>query len=116
MKQNKILIIVLIISILANVLFGVNYFQNKNTQKNNTDFSIQERQKVGELTKFFVTKVIATGGQISFEDRAKIEEDIKALNDQNVAVKWSAFVASKNAKDAQGAAIELLVALTEKMI
>jgi hypothetical protein len=116
MKQNKILIIVLIASIISNVFFGLNYLQNKNNQDKNNQVAFESREKIAELNKIFITKVVATGGKISFEDRAKIEEIIKSLNDQAISEKWSKFIASENGGKAQENVLDILVTLTEKMV
>jgi hypothetical protein len=114
MKQNKILIIVLIVSILVNVLLGISYFQNQNTKNSVDQVSITEKARITEFTKFVINKVVATGGKMNFEDRAKIQEDLIALNDQQISEKWDKFVASQSAEEAQASVVDLLITLTEK--
>jgi hypothetical protein len=116
MKQNKILIIVLIASIIINVILGLNYLQSKNSKNANNQVAFENREKIAELNKIFINKVVATGGKISFEDRAKIEETIKSLNDQTISEKWSKFIASENGGKAQENVLDILVTLTEKMV
>ena len=114
--KNKILIAFLLVSLLVNIFLGINYFQSKNVQINTSQFSLEQRKQIGDFTKLFITKIVATGGKIGFEDRAKIEEDLKNLNDSIVSEKWANFISSDSGEKAQAAAIDMMVFLTDKLL
>ena len=63
-----------------------------------------------------VDKVLSTNGEISFEDRVKLEADVRALGDESLVKQWENFVASKDSTEAQKTAVLLMSMLMNKMI
>ena len=55
-------------------------------------------------------------GSISYDDRVKLENDIRQTHDVDLIKQWDLFVASKNGTDAQSNAITLMSMLTARMI
>ena len=113
--KNKILIIALIASLLVNIFLGVSYFQDKSVQIESDQLSSEQREKISEFTKLFFTKIVVTGGKISFEDRAKIEEDLKNLNDSAISEKWNNFISSDSGGKAQGAVTDMMIFLADRL-
>ncbi len=102
-----------------NIFFSIQYTQNmKMDDANKTDEfqKTEERLKVSKFMKLFVDKVLGTNGIISFEDRVKLEADIRALGDESAVKQWETFVASKDSETAQKNAVLLMSILMNKMI
>lgn len=102
-----------------NIFFSIQYTQNmKMDDANKAEESqkTEERLKVSKFMKLFVDKVLGTNGTISFEDRVKLESDIRALGDESAVKQWETFVASKDSESAQKNAVLLMSILMNKMI
>ena len=112
-------------NLLMLVLVGLNiFFSIQYTESLKRDDSKQlaeaaktdERIKTSKFMKLFIDKVLSTNGTITFEDRVKLESDVRALNDESVVKQWETFVASKDSDDAQKSAVLLMSILMNKMI
>ena len=102
-----------------NIFFSIQYTQNMKMDDVNKTEEFQkteERLKVSKFMKLFVDKVLGTNGTISFEDRVKLEADIRALGDESAVKQWETFVASKDSETAQKNAVLLMSILMNKMI
>ena len=102
-----------------NIFFSIQYTQNMKTDDVKQAQEIaktEERLRVSKFMKLFIDKVLSTNGTISFEDRVKLESDIRSLNDQSLVKQWDTFVASKDGDTAQKSAILLMSMLMNRMI
>ncbi len=102
-----------------NIFFSIQYTQNMkmdDANKSEESQKTEERLKVSKFMKLFVDKVLGTNGTISFEDRVKLEADIRALGDESAVKQWETFVASKDSETAQKNAVLLMSILMNKMI
>ena len=68
------------------------------------------------LMRSFVNTVLNTKGAISLEDRVKLENDVRQTHDADIIKLWDTFVAAKDAKAAQTAAVNLMVVVANKML
>ena len=75
-----------------------------------------ERLQTARFLKFFIDTVLNTKETMTFENRVKLESDVRQLGDKNITAQWDAFVASKDTKVAQEAAVKLMSMLGSKMI
>lgn len=111
--------ILMLVLVGMNIFFSIQYTQNmKRDDKNLTEQTLktEERIKISKFMKLFIDKVLGTSGTISFEDRVKLESDVRALGDQALVVQWEAFVGSKDSDSAQKNAVLLMSMLMNKMI
>lgn len=116
-KQKIILIIIISILVAGNVLLGVSYFftqkklqttiQQLKNQRNN--------EKIINFARLFIDKVLKAEKEISFEDRLKLENDVRDLDDNEVLTQWEKFIASKTETDAQQEVKNLLELLLKKI-
>ena len=116
-KQKIILITIISILVAGNIFSGVNYFfaqkelqtttQQLKNQKNN--------EKIINFAKLFIEKVLKADKEVSFEDRLKLENAVRDLNDKEVLTQWENFVASKTEIDAQNEVKSLLELLVKKI-
>jgi hypothetical protein len=111
--------VLMILLVCLNIFFSIQYTQNMKSDDVKTQQEAartEERLQTSRFMKFFVDKVLGTNGTISFEDRVKLESDIRALGDQNLTAQWEAFVASTDSETAQKSAVKLMSMLASKMI
>ena len=112
-------------NVLMVVLVGMNIFfsiQYSGEAARNRDLIDEAETKQAErvvtasFLKLFVDKVLATGGTVTFDDRVKIESDIRGVNDQRAVSLWNDFVNSKDSSVAQTTAVKLMSHLLNKLI
>ena len=111
--------VLMLILVGLNIFFSIQYTQNLKRDDITKAAEIQkteERLKVSKFMKLFIDKVLSTNGTISFEDRVKLESDVRALGDATVTAQWQSFVASKDSVEAQRSAVLLMSILMNKMI
>jgi hypothetical protein len=111
--------LLMIILVGLNIFFSIQYTQNMkmNDAKAAAESAkTEERLKTSRFMKLFVDKVLGTNGTISFDDRVKLESDIRSLGDQALVKQWDLFVASKDSDSAQKNAVMLMSLLSSKMI
>ena len=109
----------MVVLVCLNIFFSVQYTQNlkKDDVKANAEFAkSEERFKTARFMKLFVDKVLGTNGTIAFEDRVKLESDIRALGEASLVSQWDAFVASTDSETAQQNAVKLMSMLANRMI
>lgn len=111
--------VLMVLLVCLNIFFSIQYTQNIKSEDAKTEQEFaktEERLKTSRFMKFFIDKVLGTNGTISFEDRVKLESDIRALGDQTLTAQWEAFVASTDSEIAQEAAVKLMSMLASRMI
>jgi hypothetical protein len=109
----------MVVLVAMNIFFSVQYTEGvrtENAQAAQQEIETQERLKTSRFMKMFVDTVLGTNGVISFEDRVKLESDVRALGDANVTEAWETFVASQTPEEAQANAVKLMSLLSSKMI
>ncbi len=114
MEKVKFLIIVIIL--ISAILAGVSFLYVFNRIELNNAQKLLKVQQINEkalsLTKFFVEKVLQGQSEVNFEDRLKLENAVRDLNDQKVFLQWQKIVKSKTDKETQqevGAFLNLLL-------
>ena len=111
--------VLMIILVCLNIFFSVQYTENikSETAKGEQELAkTEERLNTSRFMKLFIDKVLGTNGTISFEDRVKLESDIRVLGDQAIIAQWEKFVASTDSETAQDTAVLLMSMLANKMI
>lgn len=109
----------MVVLVALNIFFSIQYTQNLKRQD---EASLAEAQKIesrlqtAQFMKFFIDKVLGTNGTIAFEDRVKLEADIRALGDESLVKQWDAFVTSPDSESAQKSAVRLMSMLSNRMI
>ena len=111
--------ILMIVLVIGNIFFSIQYMQNINQQSRQEEeqqAKAVERLQTARFLKFFIDTVLNTKETMTFENRVKLESDVRQLGDKNITAQWDAFVASKDTKVAQEAAVKLMSMLGSKMI
>jgi hypothetical protein len=118
-KTRLVANILMVVLVCLNIFFSVQYTSNIKQEGIQAEAELaktEERLQTSRFMKFFIDKVLGTNGTISFEDRVKLESDIRALGDQNLVKQWEVFVASQDSESAQESAVRLMSLLASRMI
>lgn len=118
-KTRLLANILMLILVGLNIFFSIQYTQNiKSEEAKNSQEAVrsEDRIETARFLKLFVDKVLGTNGTIAFEDRVKLESDIRALGDNALVQQWEVFVSSTDSEAAQKSAVLLMSMLSNKMI
>ena len=118
-KTRLLANILMVILVGLNIFFSIQYTQNIKKQDEATiaeSEKIEQRLETAQFMKLFIDKVLGTNGTIAFEDRVKLEADIRALGDDTLVKQWDAFVTSADSETAQQSAVRLMSMLSNRMI
>ena len=111
--------ILMVILVIGNIFFSIQYTQNIRQQANQDEVEqakATERLQTARFLKLFIDTVLNTKELISFDNRVKLESDIRQLGDKAIVTQWETFIASKDTKVAQEEAVKLMSMLGSKMI
>ncbi|MFH0854861.1 MAG: hypothetical protein V1891_05260 [bacterium] len=117
MKIKIILIIIILVLVAGNIVFAVKYFfvAKELAQAQSVNSERQKSRKILEFNKQFIEEVLGGDKEVNFEARLKLENSVRALNDQEILSDWQNFTKSKDADEAQANVLILLKALANKM-
>ena len=117
MNITKILTASVIILLAVCLFLGVEYLfliqQNKALQA-----SVKTQQldtKLVAFDKMFIEKVLQSNTEVSFDDRLKLENAVRDLNDPQILAQWEKFSNSANEADAQTQTKNLLDLIVNKI-
>jgi len=117
MQKEKIFRYVFIILIAVCVFLIAEYFILYNENKS-LRVAVAEQQLNGKVivfNKLFIEKVLNANSEVSFEDRLKLENAVRDLNDSEILSQWQKFSSSESESDAQLQAKNLLDLLAIKI-
>ena len=118
-RENLVSNILMIVLVVINIFFGIQYTQSIRLEDKQLEAEIartEERIETSRFMKLFIDKVLGTNGVISFEDRVKLESDVRDLGDTALVDMWESFVASADGEEAQKRAVQFMSLLSSKMI
>ncbi len=111
--------VLMLVLVAGYIFFSIQYTQSIKQQEAAAaaiSDSGATRIQVAHFLKYFIDTVLNTQGTISFDDRVKLENDIRQIHDASLTTQWTEFVNSKNSKLAQTNAVKLMSMLTNKML
>jgi hypothetical protein len=117
MDKLKFLGVILAISFLANAYFVTQFFFLR-IELNEVGENVKAQQKDEKslfFAKLFVDKVMSGDKEVSFEDRLKLENAVREVDDQEIFSHWQNFVNSKTDTGAQQEAGVMLSLLLNKI-
>ncbi len=92
---------VLVISLITNaVLFSKGGSENTGAEASTTVRTTEQVETL-DFLRLFVEKVIQAPGEVSFDDRLKLENKIRELENPEYLAQWQAFVGSESVGDAE---------------
>jgi len=115
-KSNIVSNILMIVLLCGNLYFSVQYISNIKAEQNQAVDTTSARIQTSRVLKEFIDIVLNTQGTISYDDRVKLENDVRQLQDASITSQWDAFVGSSDAKTAQTNAVKLMSMLANKML
>ena len=117
-KKRLVINVLLVLLVALNVFFSIQYNQNLKKQD---EAQIAQAQKIeyrlqtAQFMKLFIDKVLSTNGEIAYDDRKKLEDDIRALGDDSLVKQWEVFSVSSGTST-QPAVVKLMSMLSNRMI
>ena len=111
--------VLMVVLVCLNIFFSIQYTQGIKQEDAKLEAEAaktEERLENSRFMKLFIDKVLGTNGTISFEDRVRLEADVRALGDEQLVKQWEKFVASTDSDEAQKNAVLLMSLLSSKMI
>lgn len=118
-KSRLVANVLMVILVVMNIWFTVQYTQSinkENVAAEEEAIKIETRLENAQFMKLFVDSVLGTNGVISFEDRVRLENDVRALGDADLLNAWEIFVESEDSETAQKNAVRLMSLLSNKMV
>lgn len=98
--MKKIIFIIMVIAVV--VLSGNQYLIIKKQQADDTKTkACVYNEKVLEFTRMFVSKVLKADAEVSFDDRLKLENLVRDLNNKFIFDQWQKFINAKTPSEAQ---------------
>ena len=116
-KKNVILTIIILMLVFGNIFFAVKYFlQIIETEKLQKETTRQKTNvKVINFLSLFIQKVLRTDKEVSFENRLKLENAIRDINDPEILSKWEKFTGATDESEIQNGVKDLLEVLVNKI-
>ena len=117
-KTKIVTNILLVVLVAGNIFFSIQYTENMKQQQMQKEDSIGTNIQVSRFLKLFVDVVLNTevGKTISYDNRVKLENDIREIKDADIIKSWDKFIESTDAKVAQKNAASLMKMLTNKLL
>lgn len=113
-KPSTALIALLILSNIFTI--GLFLKSKTNSEPDEKNIAVmEENKKTVEFLKFFVERVLQSEKEVLYEDKLKIENDIKDIGNQELINKWIDFASSETSEQAQKNLKNLLDALVNNI-
>ena len=115
MQKSKIVVgVVLLMLFAGNVFLGVQLFlAHREIQKIKQDQHLNA--SVLNFANIFIAKVLKAQGEISFEDRLKIENAVRDTQDKEIYDQWQKFVGAQTTQEGQEDVKNLLQLMVNKL-
>ena len=116
-KKKTIIAIIIALLVLGNIAFAIGYFSEKAKIKEMQKElkSQQFNVKIINFSSLFIEKVLKAKGEVSFENRLKLENSVRDLDDPVILNLWEKFIQSDAQDQAQEAVKNLLDVLVKKI-
>src|SRR5207244_3753998 len=114
----KLVILANVIVLIVGVIFlGIgNYLAAKKNQQLQRQLSTQKTNgKIVSFLILFTDKVLKSNQEVSFDDRLRLENAVRDLNDPDILAKWQKFTQSQDQSEVQKSVVDLLETLVKKI-
>lgn len=122
-KTSSALMLIFVLILLAgNIVLGFLYYfsyvraQDFANRVQAYEMKISVNSSVLDFNKLFVEKVLKMTGEVSYEDRLRLETAVDETNDPEIKLAWQAFLASKTEQEAQARVLDLLTLFPDKIL
>jgi len=115
-KKITIIIIIVLLVIICAYFFSQWCFAAQQAKAlNNQIRSGQINEKVLSFSKLLTETVLSGSKEISFDDRLRLENAVRELNDKEILNQWKRFTQSSPGTDSQQSFTDLLKILLKKI-
>lgn len=118
--DTKRLVIIVVITLLAcgNIYFGVMYVLQRMEAANlRQQFRVQQtNEKVLVFAKLFTDKILKESGEVTFDDRLRLENAVRDINDPEIFDQWKSFVESSGSQETQREVAKLFELFFDKIV
>ena len=116
-KQKIVIYIIAFVLLLGNAFFGVNYFILKSEFKivQNQVKTQRFNEKLINFFNLFLSKVLRAEGEVSFEERLRLENAVRDIGNKEILDQWQKFTDSKAEYQAQDNVKKLLELLIKNI-
>jgi len=101
MATSKITAIVIVVLLILCTLFFSGSWFLANKKLSLEMAKEKNRENILSFTSLFVSKVITANSVVSFEDRLKLENAVRSLNNKKIFDEWENLIAVKDQTHAQ---------------
>lgn len=117
MENKKILALFILVLLAGNIFFGFGYFimQKKVIKLQNEVRILQFNLKIVNFLKMFISIVLENKNEVSFDDRLKLENAVRDLQDKTILSQWDKFIGSHTESQAQQEVTNLIKILVNKI-
>lgn len=117
MNPRTAILIIITILIAAVILLAGQYLISLQDLKATKSLlqTYQYNEKILSFTKLFIIKVLKAEAEVSFEDRLKLENAVRDINNKDIFDQWQKFIESKTEAQAQKEVKNLLELLINKI-
>jgi len=117
--QKLKLAIIIVISLLTVATISLSigcYMLLGELREVKSKLQVQETsQKASVFANLFVNKILLSTGTVNFEDRLKLENAVRDLNDPEIVSKWQKFTDSNGDAETQTLVGDILILLLNKI-
>lgn len=119
MNNFQVLLYAIIVILLAVIIFLI--FQvvdlSNNLKSARDFFKVQQMNtKTIDFTRIFIDKVLKANGEVSFEDRLRLENAVRDIGNKELLDQWTKFTGSKTEQEAQVEVKDLLNLLINNIV
>jgi len=106
MQKTKLFIIIVVIIFIAGSIYLATmcFLSGTELARIRQQLKAQEtNEKVLLFAQLFVDKILLSDGTVNFEDRLKLENAVRDINDKEIFSEWEKFTKSQNDRESQSA-------------
>ncbi len=117
MQKTRLFVIIITILAVGNIFFVAMYFSDRaELLRAKKQLIVQQtNEKILSFAKLFIDKILLGEGTVNFEDRLKLENAVRDINDKEIFSKWQQFTESQNNRESQTAVGNLLKLSLDKI-
>lgn len=113
--RTKTYIIIFLSVVTLVLLFGYISKKREATSLNQNLQAIQENRDILSFQKLFITKVLKSSGDVSYDTRQELNEAVLLTNDEQVVTAWNDFLSAKTETAAQKKVLDLLYVMADSV-
>jgi len=116
-KQKLVAIVIILLLVASNIFFAFKYMQaqEESTQLKTDLTETETKLPIIAFNQLFVDKVLRAEGEVSFDIRLELENQVRNLNDAPMLEQWNKFVNATDEAEAQSEVKNLLSLLAQRM-